>query len=223
MNISLLDVVGPVMIGPSSSHTAGAAKLAKTARLIAAKPFHKVSFGLGGSFASTYRGHFTDFALVAGALGMDEDDENLAHSFEIAKKQNLQFDFYEAEIPSEYENTARITFFFDDGGEFFVEGASLGGGRILVTNINGLMCEITATCPTVIVQQQDVKGVVSDVSTILAYNNINIGVMKVSRTGRGDLAYCVIECDDIIPENVIKDLKRVNNVLSVVVVNIKGE
>ena len=223
MNISLLDVVGPVMIGPSSSHTAGAAKLAKTVRLIYDKPFKKVRFGLGGSFASTYRGHFTDFALVAGALGMSEDDENLAHSFEIAQQQGVEFVFYPTEIPSNYENTARITFVDEAGEEFFVEGASLGGGRILVTNINGLACELTATTPTVIVSQQDVKGVVSDVSTILAFNNINIGVMKVSRTSRGDKAFCVIECDDIIPENVIDELRQVNNVLSVVVVNIKGE
>lgn len=223
MNISLLDVVGPVMIGPSSSHTAGAAKLAKTARLIYDKPFKKVSFGLGGSFASTYRGHFTDFALVAGALGMSEDDENLGHSFKIAQQQGVEFDFYPTEIPSVYENTARVTFFGEDGEEFFVEGASLGGGRILVTNINGLACELNATMPTVIVQQQDVKGVVSDVTTILAFNNINIGIMKVSRTSRGDKAFCVIECDDIIPENVIDELRQVNNVISVVVVNIKGD
>lgn len=223
MNISLLDVVGPVMIGPSSSHTAGAAKLAKTARLIYDKPFKKVRFGLGGSFASTYRGHFTDYALVAGALGMSEDDERLGQSFEIAEKEGIEFVFYPTEIPSVYENTARITFISENGDEFFVEGASLGGGRILVTNINGLVCELNATMPTVIVQQQDVKGVVSDVSTILAFNNINIGVMKVSRTSRGDKAFCVIECDDIIPENVIEELRQVNNVISVVVVNIKGE
>ncbi len=223
MNISLLDVVGPVMIGPSSSHTAGAAKLAKTARLIYDKPFKKVRFGLGGSFASTYRGHFTDYALVAGALGMSEDDERLGQSFEIAEKEGIEFVFYPTEIPSVYENTARITFVNENGDEFFVEGASLGGGRILVTNINGLVCELNATMPTVIVQQQDVKGVVSDVSTILAFNNINIGIMKVSRTSRGDKAFCVIECDDIIPENVIEELRQVNNVISVVVVNIKGE
>ena len=223
MNISLLDVVGPVMIGPSLSHTAGAAKLAKSARLIYDKPFKKVRFGLGGSFASTYRGHFTDYALVAGAMGMSEDDERLGQSFEIAEKEGVEFVFYPTEIPSNYENTARITFVDENGEEFFVEGASLGGGRILITNINGLACELNATMPTVIVQQQDVKGVVSDVSTILAFNNINIGVMKVSRTSRGDKAFCVIECDDIIPENVIAELRQVNNVLSVVVVNIKGE
>ena len=223
MNISLLDVVGPVMIGPSSSHTAGAAKLAKTARLIYDKPFKKVRFGLGGSFASTYRGHFTDYALVAGAMGMSEDDERLGQSFEIAEKEGVEFVFYPTEIPSNYENTARITFVDENGEEFFVEGASLGGGRILITNINGLACELNATMPTVIVQQQDVKGVVSDVSTILAFNNINIGIMKVSRTSRGDKAFCVIECDDIIPQHVINELRKVNNVLSVVVVNIKGE
>ncbi|MBR5251273.1 MAG: ACT domain-containing protein, partial [Oscillospiraceae bacterium] len=117
----------------------------------------------------------------------------------------------------------RITFCFDDGSEYFVEGASLGGGRILITNINGLACEITASSPTIIVKQHDVKGVVSDISAILAYDNINIAVMKVSRTGRGDTAYCVIECDEKIPDNVIEDLKQVNNVLSVVVVNIQED
>ena len=222
-SMGVFDILGPIMIGPSSSHTAGAAKLAKTARLIYDKPFKKVRFGLGGSFASTYRGHFTDYALVAGALGMSEDDERLGQSFEIAEKEGVEFVFYPTEIPSVYENTARITFVAENGDEFFVEGASLGGGRILITNINGLVCELNATMPTVIVQQQDVKGVVSDVSTILAFNNINIGVMKVSRTSRGDKAFCVIECDDIIPENVIEELRQVNNVLSVVVVNIKGE
>ena len=223
MNISLLDVIGPVMIGPSSSHTAGAAKLAKTARTIAAKPFNKVRFGLGGSFAHTYKGHFTDRALVAGALGMSEDDEELVNSFEIAAQRGVEFEFYPADIVSEYENTARITFYHTDGTEYFVEGASLGGGRILITNINGLTCELTASSPTIIVKQNDVKGVVSDVSAILAYDNINIAVMKVSRTGRGDTAYCVIECDQIIPDNVIEDLKQVNNVLSVVVVNIQED
>lgn len=222
MNISLFDVVGPVMIGPSSSHTAGAAKLAKTARLIYNDKFNKVIFGLGGSFASTYRGHFTDYALVAGALGMSEDDENLRRSFDIAKEQGVEFEFVPVEIPSVYENTARITF-IDGDMEFFVEGASLGGGRILVTNINGLACEVNATSPTIIVQQRDVSGVVSDVSKILADDGINIGIMKVSRTSRGDKAFCIIECDEIISEEVQQELRKVKNVLSVAVVNITSE
>ena len=223
MNVSLLDVVGPVMIGPSSSHTAGAAKLAKTARLIYNKPFNRVKFGLGGSFAQTYRGHFTDYALVAGALGMSEDDENLSRSFEVAREQGIDFSFYPTEIPSVYENTARITFINENHEEFYVEGASLGGGRILITNINGLKCEITATSPTVIVQQRDVAGVVSEVSTILAENNINIGIMKVGRDSRGGRAYCIIECDDLIEPSIKDKLEKAKNVLGVTVVNIKAE
>jgi L-serine dehydratase len=223
MNISLLDVVGPVMIGPSSSHTAGAAKLAGTAKVIYGKPFKKVQFGLGGSFAKTYRGHFTDYALVAGALGMSEDDENLSKSFEIAKEQGLEFSFYPTEINNGYDNTARITFFGEDDEEFFVEGASLGGGRILITSINGLKCEIAATTPTIIVQQKDARGVVSDVTTVLAFNGINIGVMKVGRDVRGGDAYCIIECDEFIPSDIVGKMRRINNVKTVTVVNIKSE
>ncbi|MBR0477823.1 MAG: L-serine ammonia-lyase, iron-sulfur-dependent subunit beta [Solobacterium sp.] len=222
MSVSLLDVVGPVMIGPSSSHTAGAAKLAKTARLIYNGQFDRVEFGLGGSFAQTYRGHFTDYALVAGALGMSEDDENLSRSFDLAKEQGVSFRFYPRDIQSEYENTARITFYNGDT-PFYVEGASLGGGRILVTSINGLACEVSATTPTVIVQQRDVAGVVSDVSTILAQNGINIGIMKVGRDTRGGTAYCIIECDEIIDPAVSAELRKVKNVLNVTIVNIKAE
>ncbi len=223
MEVSLLDVVGPVMIGPSSSHTAGAAKLAKTARLIYNRTFVRVRFGLGGSFAQTYRGHFTDYALVAGALGMSEDDENLSRSFEIAQEKGIGFEFYPTEIQSQYENTARITFIDEDGKGFFVEGASLGGGRILITSINGLKCEVPATSPTIIVQQRDVAGVVSDVSTILAKNNINIGIMKVGRDVRGGTAYCIIECDDTISGAITAELRKAANVLNVTVVNIKAE
>ena len=223
MHVSLLDVVGPVMIGPSSSHTAGAAKLAKTARLIYDRPFVEVQFGLGGSFAQTYRGHFTDYALVAGALGMSEDDENLSRSFDIAREQNVKFSFYPADIASDYENTARITFINAEGEAYYVEGASLGGGRILITSINGLNCELPATSPTVIVQQRDVAGVVSDVSTILAENGINIGIMKVGRDVRGGTAYCIIECDERIDPAIRDKLAEAKNILSVTVVNVGME
>ncbi len=220
MSISLLDVIGPIMIGPSSSHTAGAAKLAKVARIIYNKDFKRVVFYLGGSFAKTYKGHFTDIALVAGALLMNEDDENLVNSFEIAKNLGVNYDFIKSDINSPYENSLKVVFINENNEEYYIEGASLGGGRILITNINGLECEISAQNPTIIVHQQDVKGVVSNVSTILACNNINIAVMKVSRISRGDMASCVIECDSFIPLKVAEDLKRVENVISVTVINI---
>ncbi len=220
MSISLLDVIGPVMIGPSSSHTAGATKLSKIATLIYAKEFKKVIFGLGGSFAKTYKGHFTDVALVAGALLINEDDEDLVNSFEIAKNKGLEYEFIPMELNSYYENSLKIIFIDNDNNEYFIEGASLGGGLILITNINGLECEISAQCPTVIIKQRDLKGVVCDISTILAVNDINIGVMKVNRVSKGDIAHCVIECDNNIPSKVIDELENVNNVISVTAVNI---
>lgn len=218
MEISILEVVGPVMIGPSSSHTAGACRLAKTASRIVGKPFHKVVFGLGGSFASTYKGHFTDHALVGGVLGMDADDENICRSLDIAEEQGLEYSFVETEIQSRFENNARITFFLDNGCEYYIEGASVGGGGILITNINGFELEITASCPTLVIRQRDVKGVISEVSTILTNYGINIGVMKVSRTERGTDACTVIECDEAIPLAVVEELRCAKDVISVAVV-----
>ncbi len=220
MDISLFDVVGPVMIGPSSSHTAGAAKLAFTARAIVGKPFKHVTFGLHGSFAQTYKGHGTDYALVAGIMGLREDDERLPQSFDIAQKAGITYNFEEVDLGDAHENSVRITFTLDDDSQFFVQGSSLGGGRILITNINGLEATFTASYPTIIVNQNDQPGVVSDVSTVLAFNGINIGTMTVSRQGKGGLASCVIECDETIPEKIVNDLRRINNVLSVQVVNL---
>lgn len=220
MDISLFDVLGPVMIGPSSSHTAGAAKLARTARMIVGKPFTHVDFGLHGSFEKTYKGHGTDYALVAGVLGFREDDERLPESFRLAEEAGITYTFYPIELDGAHENTVRITFTLTDGSKFFVQGSSLGGGRILITNINGLVTEFTGTSPTIIVNQNDQPGVVSDVSTILAFNHINIGVMKVTREAKGTLASCVIECDEPIPEEIAESLRRVNNVLSVQVINL---
>lgn len=219
MEISILEVVGPVMIGPSSSHTAGACRLARAAKMILGKPFKKVRFGLDGSFASTYKGHFTDHALVGGVLGMNADDERICDSLKIAEKKGLEFEFYKTEIDSKFENNVRITFTLEDNSEYFIEGSSVGGGRILITNINGFALEITASSPTLIIRQKDVKGVVSEISTILTNHEINIGVMKVSRNERGNVACTVIECDDKIPESAVTELKEASNVISVAVVD----
>ena len=128
MELSLFDVLGPVMIGPSSSHTAGAARLADVARQIAGEFVH-VSFGLHGSFARTYRGHGTDRALVAGALGLSPQDERLRRAFDLARERGVAFDFYPTHVEGAHENTVVMTFRRADGRERTIEGASLGGGR----------------------------------------------------------------------------------------------
>jgi L-serine dehydratase len=215
MDISIFDVAGPIMIGPSSSHTAGAAKLARAARQIVGKPFGHVSFGLHGSFAKTYKGHGTDRALVAGILGYREDDERLANSFELAKSQGISFDFYEIELEGVHENSVKITFALTDQTKESVVGSSIGGGQIVIREINGFATDLTGQFPTLIISQYDQKGVISDISTVLANNDINIGVMKLSRQGKGALASCIIETDDVVPPAVVESLRGIKNVLSV--------
>ena len=160
MNISIFDVTGPIMIGPSSSHTAGAAKLARIARLIVGDEFSQVSFGLHGSFAKTGKGHGTDRALVAGILGLKEDDEQLPLSFELAKKSGLKYSFYVWDGDSPYENTVKITIKMKDYSENVIVGSSIGGGRILIQEINGFCTEVSFDMPTVVISQRDMRGVI---------------------------------------------------------------
>lgn len=217
MNISVFDVVGPVMIGPSSSHTAGAARLARVARHIAAQPFTHVSFGLCGSFARTHKGHGTDRALVAGALGIREDDDRLANSFEIAREVGLGFDFYEAELEGLHENTAVILFTLENGGVCEIIGSSVGGGRIMIHRIDGFDVEFDATLPTLLIHQNDRRGVLSGVTAVLAVGGINIGVMKLSRQGK--MAFCIIETDDRISCEIAQKVSDVRDVLNVRIFN----
>lgn len=220
MDISIFDVVGPIMIGPSSSHTAGAAKLSRVARLIVKEPFTHISFGLHGSFAKTYKGHGTDKALVAGALGLSEDSEALADSFKLAKNQGVGFDFYEIELEGVHENTVKMTLTMLDGSQNVVVGSSIGGGQIEIIEINGFATNMSLQLPTIVINQYDKKGVISEVSGILAEHSLNIATMKLSRTGKGDRACCIIEIDGEIPEEIEQEIMRNKNIISVKVINI---
>lgn len=220
MNISIFEVTGPIMIGPSSSHTAGAARLARIARLIVEKPFQHVSFGLHGSFADTYKGHGTDKALVAGALGLYEYDESLSCSFELAKEQNISFDFYKIELEDMHENSVKITFTLENNSEFSVYGSSIGGGQIVIKKINTFETEFDARSSTLIVNQYDKKGVVNDITTVLRDFDINIGVMKLSRTAKGEQACCIIETDSFIGKEVVEKIQQSPNIISVQAINL---
>ena len=215
MHISIFEVTGPVMIGPSSSHTAGAARLSRMARNIAGRPFTHVSFGLHGSFAKTYKGHGTDKALVAGALGLFEDDDRLSYAFDLATRQGLSYVFYETELEGFHENTVKMTFDLEDGSHSEIIGSSIGGGQIVLRRIDGFDVELSGRLPTLLIRQKDERGIISEVSRILASNGINIGIMKLSRTARGDTAFCVIETDDAISPGVAKSIEQVSGVISV--------
>jgi len=221
MEISIFDVLGPIMIGPSSSHTAGAAKLAYTARGIVGKPFHKVVFYLHGSFAKTYRGHGTDKALVAGVLGLKQDSEQLSDSFELAAQQGLSYSFEETELEGRHENTVRMVFTTDDGQTHEVTGSSIGGGRIQIVNIDGCEVQISGDSPTLIVTQYDKKGVINAITSVLSGNNINIAVMKLTRQGKGDIATTIIETDDDIPGQVVKLIAMLPHIISAQAISLK--
>lgn len=219
MDISILDVIGPVMIGPSSSHTAGAARLSRTAAAIVGKPFHKIIFGLHGSFAKTYKGHGTDIALLAGAMGIHEDDERLSGAFETAEERGLDYRFEETELEGVHENSVRMTFYCDDGDIQQVIGSSVGGGQINICRINDFETEFTANSATLIISHRDEKGVISHITGALSEAGMNIAVMKLSRRSKGDMAFCVIETDDVICSEIVEKIKRIDAVWHVKALN----
>ena len=212
---SIFDIMGPIMIGPSSSHTAGAARLGNVARSIVGKPFRKVIFSLHGSFANTYKGHGTDKALVAGVLGMKPDDERIRNSLEEAQRQGIEVVFQQTDLGECHENTVKMDFFAQNGEMYSVTGSSIGGGNIVITDIDGYDVEINGMSPTIIVRQHDTKGVISAISTLLANNDINIAVMKLKRKKRGDEASTIIETDGEVSSDIIDALKKIENIVDV--------
>lgn len=208
MHTSIFQVAGPVMIGPSSSHTAGAAKIGRIAGQIAGGDFQKVTFGLYGSFDKTGKGHGTDRALLAGVMGIREDDERIPQAFDIARDRGLDFEFYTADLDGAHENTAVITFYRSGKQIAEIQASSIGGGNIRIDKIDGYSVGISGTLPTVFVRQDDREGVISHVATVLAENGINIATMKVSRAQKSKEAICVIEVDDQVTPEVFEKLKH---------------
>lgn len=220
MEISIFDAVGPIMIGPSSSHTAGAAKLGRVAALIVGKPFTKVEFGLHGSFAKTYKGHGTDIALAAGVLGLNEADERLKEAFALAKQQGVELYFYETELDGMHENSVRMTFHLEDGKTREIIGSSIGGGQIMIRSIDGFKAKIPLNASTLVITHEDKHGVLYRVTKILAESDINIATVTLTRQNRGALACAVIETDSFITDSIVKQLEEDAFLLSVQAINI---
>ena len=162
--MNVFDIIGPIMIGPSSSHTAGAVRLGRVAAALLGEAARTAQIELSGSFAETYRGHGTDKALVAGIMGMDSDDERIRRSLDIALEKGLEPVFTETEIPGAHPNTARITLTGGSGKRVVIEGASVGGGNILVTGVNGMAVSFTGQYNTVLVLHQDRPGAIAAVT-----------------------------------------------------------
>lgn len=217
-SVGVFDILGPIMVGPSSSHTAGAARLGKVARAVAGADIEEVTFYLHGSFAKTYKGHGTDRALVAGILGMEPSDLRLRDSLEIARKLGLKIDFKEADLGDVHPNTVEFIIRGKEGNYGLI-GSSIGGGSIEVTSVNGNAVNFTGAYPTVIVSNRDVPGVLSKVASILYDNDINIAFMKVFRNQKGKNATMVFEVDHEITAEIIGNIKAIEGINKVIMIN----
>jgi L-serine dehydratase len=208
--VSLLDIIGPVMVGPSSSHTAGACRLGLLARGLVGGTPHSALIELHGSFARTGEGHGTDKALVAGLLGFRPDDERIRTALEIAENEGLDYRFEKTTLSdSAHPNTVRMNLERGDLKACLV-GSSLGAGRVLVTEIDGYPVEVTGNFHTIALVAEDRKGSIARITSILADHDINIATLRLTRKQKGGDAFMVIECDESPGEGVRDELRALD-------------
>jgi L-serine dehydratase len=210
-NFGVFDIVGPIIIGPSSSHTAGACRLANAARAIFNKPVTDAVIHVYGSFAATLCGHGTDKALVGGLLGLLPDDEQLTHALTIAKQKGLSYQFVDEEEAVPDSNLVKFDMCSADGASMSVSGVSIGGGNIVVKRINNTDLEISLQYNTMIVDHLDKPGAVLSVAKKLADNHINIASMNMYRQGKHGRAYMIIETDQTIEPEIVQSIRRLED------------
>ncbi|HEX6049036.1 MAG TPA: L-serine ammonia-lyase, iron-sulfur-dependent subunit beta [Gemmatimonadaceae bacterium] len=208
--VSLLDIIGPVMVGPSSSHTAGACRLGLLARCLVGGTPERARVELHGSFARTGEGHGTDKAIVGGLMGFRPDDERLRDALGIAEREGLDYRFEKTTLGEENEvhpNTVRITVVRGER-EAVMTGSSLGAGRVLVSEIDGYPVEVRGNYHTIVLVAEDIKGSVARIASILADDNLNIATLRLTRKARGGDAFMVIEVDEPPDEKVRDDIRQ---------------
>ena len=208
----LFDIIGPIMIGPSSSHTAGAARIGLVARSLLAQPPVRARVGLYGSFADTYSGHGTDRAIIAGLMGMGVDDERLRNSRMYAYTAGLKVEFYTADLRDAHPNTAVIDVEDAAGNRTHVQASSVGGGAIRVDELDGLKVSFSLGMDTLVISQEDTPGIVARVSSLIAGSAVNIATMQLFRDHLGGRAVMVIELDSLPDADTIEAMRRLEGV-----------
>ncbi|SIT67559.1 L-serine ammonia-lyase, iron-sulfur-dependent subunit beta [Edaphobacillus lindanitolerans] len=211
---SVFDIIGPVMVGPSSSHTAGAARIGRVARTLFGRRPDWAEIHLYGSFAETYKGHGTDVAIIGGLLDYDTDDDRIRTAFEEAERVGMKFEFIPEEEEPEHPNTAMLRI-GDKDGEMELTGISIGGGKMEVTELNGFPLRLTGHYPALLIVHHDRPGVIAAVSNSLAREGINIAHMECGRKEKGEMALMVIEVDQIIDDGMIGLISGLDNVTQV--------
>lgn len=213
--MNLFDILGPVMVGPSSSHTAGAVRIGRMARALLGQEPAEAQLLLHGSFASTGEGHGTRQALIAGLLGLGPDDPRVPGSFGLAREQGLRFSFGTCSLRDAHPNSALITLTGADGSGLEVGASSPGGGRIRVFRVDGLDTDFSGELPTLVIHNSDKPGCVSQVTGALAAQGLNVATLQLNRDGRGNRAVMVIECDQPVSDMTAQWLRALPGILRV--------
>ena len=213
--MDIFDILGPVMVGPSSSHTAGAARIGRVARRLLGEDVAEARVGFCGSFARTWRGHGTDRAVVGGLMDVAADDARLRDSLDEAKRRGLSVTFEEIQLKGAHPNTVRLRLRGVSGKRIEVTGASVGGGSIEIREIDGLSLRVTAQKHTLIIAHRDTPGIIARVSSLLAGAPVNIATMQVARSAAGGKAMTTMELDELPPDEIVAALKVMKGVESV--------
>ena len=213
-NLSVFDIIGPRMIGPSSSHTAGAVRIALVGRKIAGDPIKDVQFFLHGSFAKTYRGHGSDRALVGGILGYSTEDPRIVDAFSKAQEMGITYAFIPTDLGEGFHpNTVKLQITVADGHQVEMIGESVGGGGINIVQLNGLRIEFSGEFYTLIVKQRDVPGVAAHITQCIASEGINVAFMRIYREDKGDFAYTIIEADEEISASAVAKIREKHDLI----------
>ncbi len=213
--------MGPIMVGPSSSHTAGAARIGYVGRRLLGFQPARANIALHGSFAATGAGHGTDKAIVAGLLGMKPDDPDIPRSFQLAEEARMEVRIQTVDLRDAHPNTAVMTLIGGRGRTVAVNASSLGGGRIRVNSIDGMAAAFSAEMPTLIIRNQDKPGIVSEVSSYLARRAVNIATMQLYRDRREGLSVMVLECDQPLSPDTIEDIQLLGGVVRCIYLNLE--
>ncbi|GAA0349683.1 L-serine ammonia-lyase, iron-sulfur-dependent subunit beta [Bacillus horti] len=211
---TVFDIIGPIMIGPSSSHTAGAARIGKVARNIFGRKPERAEITFYGSFAQTYKGHGTEVATIGGILDLDTHDEGIIRAKELAQEQGIDISVKTSEEETEHPNTAKIKL-FDQQGDIEIVGISIGGGNIEIISMNGFNLRLSGHHPALLVLHEDRYGMIAAVSNILSKYQVNIGHMEVARKSKGSEALMAIESDQQIPDELLEEIRQIPFILTV--------
>ncbi len=219
MGRGLFGILGPSMIGPSSSHTAGAVRIGRMCRSVARGDIAAATFFLHGSFAQTYKGHGTDRALVGGLLGMNTDDERIINSLELAKKENMKIQFLPTNLGNYHPNTVRAEMVNKNGDTCNLIASSIGGGEIQIISVNGFPANISGIYDALIIRHMDKVGMISKIAALFEKNKLNIVSLYNNRESKGKIAITIIEIDGDVPEYLADLVSKIDGILSISVVN----